>query len=220
MNIKAPTRPWQGASEAVKRLATAVRRGDPQPNQARRDGTGVQSAPLERYVSGVSQSLAVFRFVSFAMGAGLVFALNPSDQTPVDPLRLGPVVLLVGTFNVYRILWRFDPARPRNLAQWTSLGVDMLLSISLTVMSGGLNSPFLIYSLSPILTASLLLNLESAMVAASVSAVSMLGIHLLAGLGITSLPGFLERNYLLLLALLYSAVCSLVVSLPFLANLN
>lgn len=180
---------------------------------------------MERYVGVVSQSLAVFRFVSFAMGAGLVFVLDPSDNQPLvsgdqELLVLGPMVLLVGTFNVYRIVLRFDPARPRDLVQRTSLSIDVLLSVSLTLMSGGLNSPFLIYSLSPILTASLLMNLQTAMIVAGVSALAMTGIHVVAEFGIINMPGFFERNYLLLLALLYSAVSMLVVGLPFLANLN
>ncbi len=37
---------------------------------------GAPTQPLDRYVSTVSQSLAVFRFLSFALGAGLVFAIN------------------------------------------------------------------------------------------------------------------------------------------------
>ena len=225
MSIKAATKPFQGASEGIRRLSAAIRRGDRGPARSGQQGDIAGSEPLERYVGAVSQSLAVFRFVSFAMGAGLVFVLNPLDTERLvsadqELLVLGPMVLLVGTFNVYRIVWRFDPARPRALVQWTSLGVDVVLSLSLTLMSGGLNSPFLIYSVSPILTASLLMNLQTAIVVAGVSAFSMSGIHVLAGFGMIDMPGFLERNYLLLLALLYSAVSTLVVGLPFLANLN
>ena len=216
MNIKTSARPFLGASKGVKRLATAVRRNEQRLTQARWDGSGDRPQTLERYVNSVSQSLAVFRFVTFALGAGLVFALNSSDQ---QPLVLGPVVLLVGLFNVYRILWRFDPTRHGDLIQRSSLGVDIVLSITLTLMSGGLDSPFLIYSLSPILTASLLMTLRSALAAASTSALSVSGAHVLAGMGISNLPEVLSSNYLVL-ALLYSAVSSLVVGLPFLANLN
>ncbi len=214
MNIKAPTWPLQSAGAGIGRLATNVWRSIQQLDQSRSRGSRIQ--PLDRYVSTVSQSLAVFRFLSFALGAGLVFALNSSDQ---QPLVLGPVVLLVGLFNVYRILWRFDPAQPRLIVQWTSLGVDTALSISLTLISGGLDSPFLIYSLSPMLTASLLMNLRGALAAASISAISVSGAHVLAGLGLVNLPEVLGQNYLVL-ALLYSAICLLVVGLPFLANLN
>ena len=206
----------------MKRLMTANLRGEQRSGQPRWDGSGAQPQPLDRYVSGVSQSLAVFRFVSFAMGAGLVFGLNLGDQ---HPLILGMVVLLVGVFNVYRILWRFDPVRSGNKVQSASLGLDTALSIGLTLISGGLDSPFLIYSLSPILTASLLMNLRIGLAVAGISAFVLSGAHVLEGFGISDLRGIsdwpwvLSRNYLVL-ALLYTAVSLLVVGLPSLANLN
>ena len=180
------------------------------------DRRALETPSLERYVSGVYQSLAVFRLVTFAMGTGLVFLLNPSDQ---QPIFLGMVIILVGSYNVYSILWRFNPARPRTVAHPISLGVDVLLSYTLILLTGGLDSPFLIYSLSSILTASLLMNLGFAVAMAGILAVAVSGVHVLPGLGISNLPWILSRNYLVL-ALLYSAVCLLIVNLPFLANLN
>lgn len=206
-----PSWPLQGAVGGLQRLASAVRRGQRAAHE-----TSAGSHPLENYVSTVSQWLAVFRFVSFAMGAGLFFALNPSDQ---QPSLLGQVVLVVGVFNVYCILRRFDPARPRRMIQWTNLSIDTSLSITLTLISGGLDSPFLIYSLSPILTASLLLNLRSALAAAGATAVAVSGAHALPWIGVSNLPHILSENYLVL-ALLFSAVSLLVVCLPFLANLS
>ena len=179
-------------------------------------GAGSEPRSLERYVSGVYQSLAVFRFVSFAMGAGLVFLLNPSGQ---QPIVLGIMVILVGSYNVYRILLRLDPAKPRILAHTVSVGVDVVLSFNLILLSGGLDSPFLIYSLSPVLTASLLMDLGFAVGIASILALGVSGVHILPDLGITNLPRILSGNHLVL-ALLYSAVCLLSVNLPFLANLN
>ena len=214
MNIKTPTRSLQGAGEGIVRLATNVWDSVQRLDRSRSGNS--RSDSLDRYVSTVSQSLAVFRFLSFALGATLVFSLNPSEQ---QPFVLGPMVLLVGLFNVYRILWRFDPVQPRIAAQWTSLIVDTTLSISLTLVSGGLDSPFLIYSLSPMLTASLLMSLRGALASATISAISVSGSHVLAGFDLVDLPEFLSENYLVL-ALLYSAICLLVVGLPFLANLN
>ena len=90
VNVKAhvkvpftPSWPLQAVIGGMKNLAPATRQ---EPQSAR--GTGAESHPLESYVNTVSQWLAVFRFVSFAMGAGLFFALNPSDQ---QPLVLGQV---------------------------------------------------------------------------------------------------------------------------------
>ena len=129
------------------------------------------------------------------------------------------VVLLVGLYNVYRIMWRFDPTGRATPTQWLSLGVDLWLSVALIILSGGLDNPFLIYSLSPILTASLLMDIKTAVMVAAVSAASVSGVHAAGGLWASELPWVLSGNYLVL-SLLYWAVCFLVVSLPFLANLN
>jgi len=209
--------PVTDSGKGLKGLATALwwRRLQPRRTQES-PRSEPQPQRLERYVSGMYQSLAVFRLVSFAMGTGLVFLLNPSGQPPIV---LGLVVILVGSYNVYSILWRFDPASPRVVAQSVSLGIDVVLSFTLIVLSGGLDSPFLIYSLSPILTASLLMDLGFAVAVAVILAVGVSGVHILGGFGIGALPPVLSRNYLVL-ALLYSAVCLLIVNLPFLANLN
>lgn len=201
---------------SLKRLAANIWWGRTGTKDPGWKNPAAQTGDLGRYINTVFQSLAVFRLVSFAMGAGLVFALNPSGR---PTLVLGSVVILVGLYNVYRILWRFDPARPVSMVQVLSLGLDLWLSVVLIVVSGALDSPFLIYSLSPILTASLLMNMRAAFTVAGASALSVSGVHAAAGLGITDLPWVLSGNYLVL-SLLYWAVCFLIVNLPFLANLN
>ena len=104
MNVKASTRQLQGAGKGLRRLAASVWWGDSNTQSHPGSASAGESRSLERYISGVFQSLAVFRLATFALGAGLVFFLNPSDQRP---LVLGLVVLLVGTYNVFRVIWRF-----------------------------------------------------------------------------------------------------------------
>ena len=227
MDVKATAGQSHVLRRGLKRLASGLWRGDDLSVPQELDAGAVTSEPLERYVGTVFQALALFRLVSFGLGAALVFLLKPSDRplvlglVPLDQEAevLGLVVMLVAGYNVYRILWRVDPARSQAVAQWVSLAIDLLLSVGLILMSRGLDSPFLIYSLSPILTASLLMNKGGAVAAAAISGVSVSGMHLLGKLGVTNLPWLLDGNYLVL-ALLYSSVCLLVVSLPFLANLN
>ena len=216
MNTRSTIWPLQDAGRGLKRLAVGIivaersmwpRRS--KPESPPKDAGG-------RYVVAVLQSLAVFRLASFALGSGLVFFLNPGE---LDSLVLGSMVLVVGLFNVYRVLWRFDPTNPRLFVEWGTLILDVALSVTMILVSGGLDSPFLIYSLSPILTASLLLTMRGAVAIAWILALSVSGAHVAAGLDLNDLPWLLSRNYLVL-SLLYSAVCLLVVSLPFMANLN
>jgi len=216
MNARTTTWPLQNANKVLKRLAegTVVAEWSLWPWRSKVVDKRTEAG--ERYVVAVLQSLAVFRFVSFALGSALVFFLNAGE---LDSSVLGSLVLVVGVFNVYRILWRFNPSNPKSYVEWASLCADVALSVTLILFSGGLDSPFLIYSLSPILTASLLLTMRGAVAIAWVSVLSVSGAHLLTGLDANDLPWLLSRNYPVL-SLLYSAVCLLVVSLPFLANLN
>ena len=201
-----------GLGQGLKRLVGTVHRD--------REGAlqGVQPAgePVEVYVLAIFQSLAVYRFMSFTMGAGLVFGLNPAGSQPIALLVM---VGIVGLYNMYRVGVRFDPTRYGPLTRWVALSVDVALAVTLILMSEGLDSAFLLYSLSPVLTASLLMEMSSAVQAAGVLALSISGPYLSSGFGVGDFPWVLSGNYLAF-ALLYSAVCMLIAYLPFLANLN
>ena len=164
----------------------------------------------------IFQALAVFRFFSFAMGAGLVFFLNLGDEPPIGR---GVLIGLVGLYNLARVLWRFNPSAHMMLANLLVLGSDVLLSITLVLMTDGLDSAFLIYSLAPILSASLLMGPSTAVVVAAITGLSVSGGHVLTGLGIGEFPSVLSGNYMAF-SLLYLAVCLLIAYLPFIANLN
>ena len=198
---------------ATRWLGRSPRRDPPQLGA---HANADEVAPFEGYVRLVYQSLAVFRFFSFAMGTGLVFGLDPGEQ---PQFRLGLVVGAVGLYNVLRVVWRVRPLRYGDAVQWALLAVDAALAISLILLTEGLDSPFLMYSLSPILMASLLMDIRSARLIAGASALSISGAHVAAGLDVGKFPWVLSGNYLAF-SLLYTAVCLLITYLPFVANLN
>ena len=70
--MRVPIWPLGPTGMRLKELAANLwwRSVQASPNQ---EDTGDETQPLERYVSSVYQSLAVFRLVSFAMGTALVF---------------------------------------------------------------------------------------------------------------------------------------------------
>ena len=201
-----------GLGQGMKRLVDVVQGERDDASQAARPA----GEPVELYVHAIFQSLAVYRFMSFTMGAGLVFGLNPAGSRSIALLVM---VGIVGLYNIYRVAVRFDPTKHRLVTRWLALGIDVALAVTLILMSDGLDSPFLLYSLSPVLTASLLMELRSAVQAAGVLALSISGPYLSAGFGVGDYPWVLSRNYLAF-SLLYSAVCLLMAYLPFLANLN
>ena len=181
------------------------------PSTAGDTGTTVES-----YVTAVFEALAVFRFLSYALGASLVFFLNLGDQ---PPFRLALLLGIVGLYNIARVAFRFTPAAYGPFVIWLILGSDVSLSVTLVFLTNGLDSAFLVYSLAPVLTTSLLMDARSAIAAATISALSVSGAYVVAGLGIGEFPWILHGNYLVF-ALLYLAVCLLIAYLPFLANLN
>lgn len=186
------------------------------PWSRRQDGAVSPARPIERYVDAVFQALAIFRFFTFAMGAGLLFTLN----TPTEPSVPGTVtVMVVGAYTVIRVLWRFNPAGLPLAIGLSVLASDLVLGIALVILTGGLDSPFLIYSLASILSASLLMNVQYALSVALASGLSVSGAYVAGNLGLGDYPWILSGNYLAF-SLLYMAVCLLISYLPFLANLN
>ena len=150
------------------------------------------------------------------MGAGLIFVKSPGGQTLIVE---GLLMAVVGLYNVGRVFWRFDPASHRVLFRWLTLGIDVVFSVALVLMTLGLDSAFLIYSFAPILTASLLMDLRSSLAVAAVSGLAVTGAYVVSGLGIGGFPWVLTGNYLAL-SLMYLAVCMMMAYLPFLSNLN
>ena len=182
---------------------------------------GIGRSPTEaqgegRHASLLFQSAGLFRFFSFAMGAGLAFSLEPDETTTLTPIV---TVVLVGVYNAAVVGLRLDPRGHRPAFRWLNFGVDIVLALAIVLSTGGLDSPFLIYSLAPVLTANLFMDLPSSTFGAVVLGMAVAGAHVAAGLDFGGYPWILDASYLAF-ALLYGAVCLLVAYLPFLANFN
>ena len=173
-----------------------------------------QTAP--EYVRSVLQYLAIFRFIAFALGAGLVF--SPADRNDDDIAQV-IIVVIVGLFNVVRIVTPFNPVEPRPLVRYAGAISDAALGLVIVLMTGGLDSGFLIYTLAPIITVSLVMEGSTAFALGIATALSVTGAYLASGLDYGNYPWILERNYLVF-AMLHIAVCLLAAALPFIANLN
>ena len=206
----------RGKANGLKHLASVPGWSRLAVQTDRRAGVRPVLQPMEQYVSFSFQALAVFRFFAFAMGVGLVFVLDPSEELPIVQ---GVVVGLVGLYNMARVLWRFNPGAYPPLVSWFTAGVDVALGLALVLLTNGLDSPFLIYSLAPILTASLLMSTQAALAVAVSSDLGVTGAYVVTRIGIGDFPWLLSGNYLAF-SVLYMAVCLLISYLPFQANLN
>ena len=196
-------------------LTTEIAR-QPVPAARIRDGDERSGETVRRYVRVAYQSLAVFRFVSFAMGAGLLYALHPEEP---PGLALVLMMLAVGLISILWVAYRFDPPRYRQGVRRALVGIDVTLALALVLMSDGLDSPFLISSLSPTLTAGLIMGPRTALGVAAASAASVTAAHIASGFWAGPYPRLLTGNYLAF-SLLYAAICLIIAYLPFVANLN
>lgn len=210
---------WQ-ASSGIGNLRVKVARA---LGKARRGATGALFF-AERRTPGVGlqadarviySSLAVLRFFTFALGAGLTFFWNTG---PASPLPAAPLVALAGLYSVGRVLpspflrWRIPVVETATL-----LG-EIPLNLVLVVATGGLDSPFILYSLLPALTAGSTLDMRTAVAVAAATILPILGAHV-APAGLTRLPSLLMGNYLAF-ALLYGVSAFVLSITPFLANVN
>lgn len=201
------------ARRRTRRIVSAITRDRVAPGTLPQDAS---EASIRVYARRLHQALAVFRFFFFAMGVGLSFM---SEASRLQAIPLGLLIGLVGLYNVGRVWWPPDPSRRSPVIESVFLMVDVALAAGVVLATGGLDSPFLIYSLAPALTAGFFLGVASASLAAVVSALLIIGAHEISRVGLGSYPHLISSN-LLAFALLYGSVSVLVAGLPFLANLN
>lgn len=181
-----------------------------------RRGRGAVS-PAEPFRGRVYQGLAAARFFAFALGIGLYVV--PGIRAGETSLAI-PLVALVGTVNVGRVLVPPFTVVRNKLAEEALLGTEFLLALALAIGTGGLDSPFLLICLAPVLSASLLGSVGTAAVLGSVGSLGVIVAHALAGwftdlqLANVTSPSFLT------VAILYISTTAVVVWLPFMANLN
>ncbi|MFC2003137.1 sensor histidine kinase [Chloroflexota bacterium] len=99
------------------------------------------------------------------------------------------------------------------------LAIDFLLCILLVLYTNGLNSSFLLYSLTPIMTAALIFDDRVAFTLAALASLSLSITHLALGeIGVETAWALQGHNLTLLV--IYTFFCFVVSYVPFHANLN
>ena len=171
-----------------------------------------------RYEREAYQFLAVFRFLSYAL-AVMFTQVVPSLSAPaMPPLQL---YIILATLGVYTALRVFSPLqwRERSLMTYLILVGDFLLCMLLVIYTNGLNSSFLLYSLTPIMTAALLFEEKIAISLAATATIFLSIAHL-------ALSQFIERftwimqGYNLTLLIVYTLFCFVAATVPYRINLN
>lgn len=159
--------------------------------------------------------LAAFRFFSVAtLGVLAVISASwESVQVATIALTISAVV-----YSVFMVVLRTRLGTRRRIT-YPLLVVDSAIATSGILVSGGMDSPFLLYALLPPLTAALLLNRPVALALAFVPGITVALAHTVGSLYFHRFPWILEGNYLTLVPL-YASVGFGIALLPFYANLN
>ena len=171
-----------------------------------------------RYEREAYQFLAVYRFLSYALAVMFTQVVPAVVAPKMPPVQL---YIILGTLGVYTILRVFSPLRWRERGTMTYLILvgDFLLCILLVIYTNGLNSSFLLYSLTPIMTAALLFEERVALSLAATATISLSIAHI-------ALSQFIERfawimqGYNLTLLIVYTLFCFVSASVPYRINLN
>jgi len=173
---------------------------------------------MTRYEREAYQFLATYRFLAYALAVMFTQVVPGLSAPAMPPLQLYIILAILG---VYTILKVFSPLRWRERSTMTYLILvgDFLLCILLVIYTNGLNSPFLLYSLAPIMTAALLFEERVALSLAATASLSLSITHL-------ALSQFSERftwimqGYNLTLLIVYTLFSFVAATVPYRINLN
>ena len=171
-----------------------------------------------KYEREAYQFLAVYRFLAYALAVMFTQIPSPLVKTTLNELQ---TYITLGMLGVYSLLRVFSPLRWREKSVMTYLILsgDFLLCMLLVVYTGGLSSPFLLYSLTPIMTAALLFEETASLVLAALATLSLSLTHLV-------LSRFFERfswimqGYNLTLLIIYALFSFVSALVPYRINLN
>ncbi|GAI91583.1 unnamed protein product, partial [marine sediment metagenome] len=128
-----------------------------------------------RYEREAYQFLAVYRFLAYALA--VMFTQVTPSLSGMPPVQL---YIILSTLGVYTVLKVFSPLRwqARSTMTYLILIGDFVLCILLVIYTNGLNSSFLLYSLTPIMTAALLFEEKIALSLAATASLSLSVTHL------------------------------------------
>ena len=153
-------------------------------------------------------------FLGLYRALALIIAASQLNVNGISSTIPSPIIFwVVVGYTLFKFL---TPAFPkRYLVGQLLLALDILFCGVLIWLSGGVSSPYLLYTLSPILTASLFYNSYMAMMVGVASVLDVLLAQLVEP-GLTTSFNATQISYFLI----YIAAASLSASLPYLVNIN
>ncbi len=173
---------------------------------------------LTRYEREAYQFLSLYRFLSYAL-AVMFSQVVPALSSPGIPdLQL---YIILGMLGIYSVLRVFSPLswRERSTMTYLILIGDFVLCILLVIYTNGLNSSFLLYSLTPIMTAALLFEEKVALSLAAIATLTLSIAHIALS-QVAAIWTWIMQGYNLTLLIVYTLFCFVVAMVPYRINLN
>ena len=170
-----------------------------------------------RYERNIFLFLSSYRFLAYGLAVVLIQVVSLDRGVALS--REDYVLLSgIGVYTLFKVLaplrWREEGAMT-----YVMLGGDFLVSLMAILLTGGLNSGFLLYALTPIMTASLLFHEVYAITLAAVTSASLALAHLLLYRWVDQYVWIMEDNNLLWL-IVFVVSMFLMASTVYRTNLN
>lgn len=163
-----------------------------------------------RYERDIFLFLSLYRFFAYGLAVVLIQVV-PLDTAAEPSLRSYIYLGLLGFYTLLKVLgplrwWKQDPAT------YVVLAGDVLVCTLMLLLTGGLNSPYLLYSLVPVVTSALLFREEQALLTATVLSASLVVAHITPIWWHTDYTWVMQQNYLLWLILYIIGAFAIVTS--------
>ena len=157
--------------------------------------------------------MVLYRLLAFSIAIVQISLNNPLE--PYFPIAVTTIVIFSSIYTLIIVLFALKPFRRRHDLGYSYIFVDILACMSFVFLTGGITSPFLLYTLSPILTTALLKGSGMTFITATLSIFYVISIHV-------ANPFF--PSQLLLPELSYFTVYIIAVTLtavlPYIININ
>ncbi len=154
---------------------------------------------------------SVYRLLALGIAAAQMFTLSSSSNSLWPPTIL---ISAVAVYTLLKITWPFHRYQDARLG-YILLGSDIAVCFFLVLTTGGIASPFLLYTLSPVLTVALFFNGRFTTFVAALSIAYVLGSHLGNPFFNTQLS-LAELSYFTV----YIIATGLTATLPYMVNAN
>jgi len=148
-----------------------------------------------RFERNILLFLSLYRFVAYGLAVVLIQVVSLDHGVALSRQEY----VLLGGVGVYTLFKVLGPLRWREEGAMTyvMLGGDALVCLMAILLTGGLNSGFLLYALTPIMTAALLFQEGIALALAGLTSASLTLAHLLLYRWVDQYVWIMEGNNLL-----------------------